>query len=117
MEGDTRLALIEQRIDDFSDILSKLDNTIDKLSDVNSNIIKMLAIHEEKVTQSEKTDSIFYGKFREIDKKIDTINRIQWITIGVGTLLAIIFSGYGQNIMKIHYPQYVPEHQTSPPRT
>lgn len=104
MEGEVRIALMEQKIDTFDTILSKLDSTIDKLSEVNSNVIKMLAVHEEKVAQSEKTDDIIIKLVGEANKRIDEIQkevkevqRTRWVAIGIGSILVIIFTAAVQS--------------------
>jgi uncharacterized membrane protein YukC len=103
MDEEVRIALIEQKIGSFENILTKLDNTIDKLNEVNSNIIKMLAVHEQKVVQAEKTDEIFMKMFTEVNKKIDEVEkelkdvqRTRWTAVGIGIVLAIIISGLFQ---------------------
>lgn len=112
MDEQTKIALMEQKIDNFATIVSKLDNTIEKLSEVNANVIKMLAVHEEKVSHAEKTDDYILKLIEEKSKKIDSIEeelkevqRTRWMTVGVGSVLIIIFSSFGQQIItKIFHP-------------
>lgn len=55
-----KIAILEQRLVDFITVVEKLENAINKINDVNSNILKMVAVHNEKIEQ-------FYrdGKDRE----------------------------------------------------
>ena len=43
-------------------IHSRLDTAIDKLTDVSTSIKQMLAVHEQKLSQSEKTEEILFEK-------------------------------------------------------
>ena len=46
MAEEIKVALLEQKIEDVKDIIIKIDNAIEKLSEVNSNVSKILAVHE-----------------------------------------------------------------------
>ena len=41
-----KVALIEQKLDDLKPIIVKLDSAIEKLSEVNISVSRMLAVHE-----------------------------------------------------------------------
>ena len=41
---------------------SRLDTAIDKLTDVSTSIKQMLAVHEQKLSQTEKTEEILFDK-------------------------------------------------------
>jgi chromosome segregation ATPase len=61
-----KVAVLEQRISDLKEIVLKVDDAIEKISQVNINLTKMLAVHEEKFDVREKSE-------RSINKKIDDI--------------------------------------------
>ena len=44
-----KIAVLEQRLVDLKDIVFKIDDAIEKLSEVNINVGKMLAVHEQKI--------------------------------------------------------------------
>ena len=46
MAEEVKVALLEQKLEDLKDIIVKIDDAIEKLSEVNSNVTKMLAVHE-----------------------------------------------------------------------
>jgi hypothetical protein len=46
-----KIAILEQRLVDFITVVEKLENAINKINDVNSNILKMVAVHNEKIEQ------------------------------------------------------------------
>ena len=54
---------------------SRLDTAIDKLTDVSTSIKSMLAVHEQKLTQSEKTEEILFEKVRERGEELDMVYR------------------------------------------
>ena len=56
-------------------IHSRLDTAIDKLTDVSTSIKQMLAVHEQKLAQSEKTEEILFEKVRERGEELDMVYR------------------------------------------
>ena len=54
---------------------SRLDTAIDKLTDVSTSIKQMLAVHEQKLSQSEKTEEILFDKVRERGEELDMVYR------------------------------------------
>ena len=46
MDDQVKLAILEQKVDDLKPIIHKLDATIEKLSEVNTTVSRMLAVHE-----------------------------------------------------------------------
>lgn len=107
-EEAVKIAVLEQKLSDFSNVVHKLDDAIEKLSEVNSNVIKMLAVHEEKIEQCNRSDDLIikmidgvktdndedYKKVMEriedIEEKVQEINKIKWMTVGCGVLLVVL---------------------------
>ena len=54
---------------------SRLDTAIDKLTDVSTSIKSMLAVHEQKLAQTEKTEEILFDKVRERGEELDMVYR------------------------------------------
>jgi Zn-dependent oligopeptidase len=69
--NEIKVAVLEQRVEDFSAVLSKLDAAIEKLSEVNSNVSRMLAVHEERISKQEEIDSILFDKIDKLRDKMD----------------------------------------------
>lgn len=106
-----RVAILEQKLTDFVDVVGKLDAAIEKLSEVNGNISKMLAVHDEKLAQSAKDDYIIMKSIEEIkeqniidhNKVLDRIEKIEykiqdfgkfrWMTIGIGVAIVVGING------------------------
>lgn len=114
-----KVAVLEQRIIDFANIVSKIDDAITKLSDVNANITKMLAVHEERIEQCNKSDNliikliddtkaenvkdhkVIHHRIDEIEvdveslkKEVSEVSKIKWMTIGCGVLLAVLTTAF-----------------------
>lgn len=70
-QNEVKVAVLEQRIDDFSSIVTKLDAAIEKLSEVNSNVGRMLAVHEERITKQEEIDTVLFDKIDKLRDKMD----------------------------------------------
>jgi len=66
-----KLALLEQKVTDFSVVVEKLDAAIEKISEVNNNVSRMLAVHEEKITKQEEIDSVLFDKIDKLRDKMD----------------------------------------------
>ena len=101
MEDQVKLALLEQKVDDLKPIIHKLDATIEKLSEVNTTVSRMLAVHEERLSKSEEIDSVLFAKIDELRDKMDSdhnsvLSRLQdlekkvWIGIGCVAAVSII---------------------------
>ena len=69
--NEVKLALLEQKITDFSVVVEKLDTAIEKLSEVNNNVSRMLAVHEERITKQEEIDSVLFDKIDKLRDKMD----------------------------------------------
>jgi hypothetical protein len=65
-EENVKIAVLEQKLTDFAAIVQKLDNAIEKISEVNANLMRMLAVHEEKIKQCNNTDDLIVGMINSI---------------------------------------------------
>jgi hypothetical protein len=128
--NELKIAILEQRVNNFYGLISKIDSAIDKLSEVNTNIIKMLAVHDEKIAQNERTESLLTRlnndlktelnlTTKDLEKKIDAIvvdveelNKYKWMSIAFGVLAASVGGGLFQLAsswdVKINQPLSLP---------
>lgn len=99
-EESIKIAVLEQKLVDLKDIVLKIDDAIEKLSEVNVNVGKMLAVHEQKIAKQETTDEILFAKIDKLRDKMDgdhnkVLSRIQEIEkriwVGVGVVAALSF--------------------------
>lgn len=68
---DVKVAVLEQKLEDLRDIVIRIDSAIEKLSEVNSNVSKMLAVHEERISKQEEIDTILFAKIDKLRDKMD----------------------------------------------
>jgi chromosome segregation ATPase len=68
-----KLASLKKDLENVNSIQERLDNAIDKLTDVSSSIKSMLAVHEEKITRQEKMDEIIFDKIRDRADEIESV--------------------------------------------
>ena len=101
MDDQVKLAILQQRVDDIRPLLDKLDVTIEKLSEVNTTVSRMLAVHEERLSKSEEIDSVLFAKIDELRDKMDSdhnsvLSRLQdlekkvWVAIGCVVAVSFI---------------------------
>ncbi len=101
MDDQVKLAILQQRVDDIKPLLDKLDVTIEKLSEVNTTVSRMLAVHEERLSKSEEIDSVLFAKIDELRDKMDSdhnsvLSRLQnlekkvWMSIGVVAVISFL---------------------------
>jgi len=68
---DVKVAVLDQKLEDLRLIVVRIDSAIEKISEVNSNVSKMLAVHEERITKQEEIDTILFAKIDKLRDKMD----------------------------------------------
>ena len=66
---------LKKEVENINSIHNRLDTAIDKLTDVSTSVKSMLAVHEQKLDQSEKVDEVIFNKIRERADEIERVNR------------------------------------------
>jgi hypothetical protein len=69
------LAKVKKDIENVNSLNGRIDNAIEKLTDVSTSIKQMLAVHEEKIARQEQIDEIIFDKLKERAGEIDTVHR------------------------------------------
>ena len=69
--NEVKIAVLEQRIEDLLPIVLRIDAAIEKLSEVNTSVSRMLAIHEERIAKQEEVDTILFAKVDKLRDKMD----------------------------------------------
>jgi len=111
---EVKVAIIEQKLDDLKPIIVKLDNAIEKLSEVNISVGRMLAVHEERISKHEEVDIILFAKIDKLRDKMDTDNdgvlqrlrgleRRVWMVVGALSVISFILSPMMENMLT--FPQ------------
>ena len=101
MDDKIKIAVLDQKLETFEGIVSKLDSAIEKIAEVNNNVSRMLAVHEERITKQEELDSVLFDKIDKLRDKMDRdhdlvtsrislLERKLWIGLSVlGVVVAI----------------------------
>ena len=96
-----KLAVLEEKVFNMVEVISKLDDTIDKLSDLSVNVSKMLAVHEEKLefaresaaeTAKEMDDleARFEEQLEENADRIRSLERRVWVGLGIFIAVTVL---------------------------
>ena len=101
MADQIKVAVLEERLENFETFVSKLDAAIEKIAEVNNNVSRMLAVHEERISKQEEIDSVLFDKIDKLRDKMDSdhdivsqrlslLERKLWIGIGAfGAILVL----------------------------
>ena len=101
-----KIAVLEQKIEDLKPIVLRIDAAIEKLSEVNTTVSRMLAIHEERISKQEEVDSILFAKIDKlrdkmdgdndrIDQRIRQLEKRVWMAIGGVVVASFIMNNAG----------------------
>ena len=99
MAEQIKVAVLEERLQNFEALVTKLDSAIEKIAEVNNNVSRMLAVHEERISKQEEIDSVLFDKIDKMRDKMDSdhdnvtkrlslLERKLWV--GLGILGAVI---------------------------
>ena len=99
MAEQIRVEVLEERLANFETLVSRLDSAIEKIAEVNNNVSRRLAVHEERITKQEEIDAVLFDKIDKLRDKMDSdhdsttkrlslLERKLWI--GIGALGAVL---------------------------
>jgi len=82
----TELEILKAEVEDISKVTNKLDNAIDKLTDISASIKSMLAVHAEKLSKQEEIDKAIFNllesrrieqesKYEDLHARINKIHK------------------------------------------
>lgn len=107
---ETKVAILEEKLNSSDQLLAKIENAIDKLIEANVNVTRMLAVHDERIEQCGKTDDMISrmiselkdenkeqhetvsGRIEKIEIKLDEFVKFRWIIVGIFTLASFAIS-------------------------
>ena len=106
-----KVAILEQKQEVLEQFVQKLDSAIEKIAEVNTNVSKMLAVHEEKISKQEEIDGILFTKIDELRDKMDgdhdiirarlsVLERRVWSAIGALAAVVIISNPQSIRMLK-----------------
>ena len=68
----TDLQVLKNEVEQVASVNNKLDNAIDKLTDISGSIKSMLAVHEEKLSKQEEIDKAIFNLIENRRIEFDT---------------------------------------------
>ena len=68
----TDVQVLKSEVEQVANVNSKLDNAIDKLTDISGSIKSMLAVHEEKLSKQEEIDKAIFNLIENRRIEFDT---------------------------------------------
>ena len=98
---ETKVAILEEKIHTTEQLMQRIESAIEKISEVNANVTKMLVVHEEKINNGEKIENIIFTKIDQIKDKMDkdhtaVLSKLQGLEkkvwVGIGVLAAVSFA-------------------------
>ena len=122
MFSDSKVAQLEAKLDIYEELsremLAKLENAVDKISEGNARIATILAKHDERIEQSIKSDDliikmideikdsneknyqIIHGRIDKIQEEIKAFSKFRWQIGGVLVVVALLI-GAGSRLAPI----------------
>ena len=107
-EVKSKVAVLEQRSDYQEHLIQKVDAAIQVMKEAVENVSKMLAVHNEKLDQHNKTETLMVEMIRgvkedleaedvdlgdridAVDNKVEELKKFKWIAVGVGLAAGFI---------------------------
>lgn len=104
--SDTKLAILENKVSMYEKMIEKLDSAIEKISESNATITKMLAVHDEKIDNTIKSDQfivemikkiesesdedkvVLSERIHKVEEQVDELSRFKWMALGIVTIVA-----------------------------
>lgn len=108
---DTKIAVLEERLSVYEQMVGRIDIAIQKISETNQGISRMLTIHNERIEQSIRTDDIIVKmiedikvsskeqhdeiskklgeRIEKIEVKVESISKFRWQILGGLAVVAI----------------------------
>jgi hypothetical protein len=109
---ETKIALLEERINVYEQMMQRIDTAIQKIGETSQNISQMLAIHNEKIEQCNRTDNIIVTMIEDIKKsskeqheqiakelgeriekievKVEAISQFKWKAVGAIAIVVFL---------------------------
>lgn len=119
--NETKIAVLEERLTSYEVMMKKIDEAIQIMGKTSQSISKMLAVHEEKLDNTNKTDEVIFSRIRvmedknteehgrvierfeslekkidnrieSVDKKVDDVTKFRWLVVGALVIVSFAFS-------------------------
>ena len=108
--GRSKVEVVNQKVEDLKPLIHKMESAIEKLSELNTSVSRMLAVHEERITKQEEIDTVLFTKIDQLRDKMDvdhnsvlsrirTIERKMWSIAGSLAVISVLVSPVGSRII------------------
>lgn len=109
-------AVLKEKIDNVEKVFNRIDDAIVKIVEVNNNVSKMLAVHDERLVKQEKIDEVLFKKIDDLHVKVvednkvvlerlGTLERKVWTGLGIiGTILVVLQVAGPSKILRLLSP-------------
>ena len=108
--GRSKVEVVNQKVEDLKPLIHKMESAIEKLSELNTSVSRMLAVHEERITKQEEIDNVLFAKIDQLRDKMDldhnsvlsrirTIERKMWSIAGALAVISALVSPVGSRII------------------
>ena len=126
---ETKIALLEERINVYEQMMQRIDTAIQKIGETSQNISQMLAIHNEKIEQCNRTDNIIVKmiedikvsskeqheqiseklgeRIEKVEEKVEGISKFRWQVLG-GLAVVAIFIKFAPPALNLLTPHQNP---------
>ena len=106
----SKIEVVNQKVEDLKPLIHKMESAIEKLSELNTSVSRMLAVHEERLTKQEEIDNVLFTKIDQLRDKMDvdhnsvlsrirTIERKMWSIAGALAVISVLVSPVGSRII------------------
>ena len=123
---DMKIAVLEERLAVYEQMMERIDTAIQKIGETSQNISQMLAIHNEKIEQCNRTDNIIVkmiedikvsskeqheaiskelgDRIKTVEEKVEGLSKFRWQILGGLAVIAIFikFAPPAFNLLTTH---------------
>ena len=107
-EVKSKVAVLEEKSISQERLIEKVDAAIQVMKEAVENVSKMLAVHNERLDQHNKSETLMIEMIKDVKEnleaedvdlsdridelgaKIEDVKRVKWMTIGVGIFAAVL---------------------------
>lgn len=126
---ETKIAILEERITAYEQMMERIDTAIQKIGETSQNISQMLAVHNEKIEQCNRTDNLIVSMIEDIKKsskeqhdaiskelgeriekveeKVEEISQFKWKAVGALAIVAFLI-GIAPTVSSFLDPKPIP---------
>ena len=94
------IAVLENDFQRMTEVIRKIEVTLEKLGEISQDISEMLAVHKEKFSASESISTANTSRITKIEERIRTLENWRWFVIGISAIAGIFARNITDAIFK-----------------